>query len=340
MSQRRIATGEIEQKIPGERLEGIEAMRFVGALLVVWIHTVTATRLDSLTLLGRFAVPFFTLSAVFFGLGSLRRQPNRAFSAHLRARFLRIYWPFLVWCALYLALWKARQQVIPGPLPVHEISTWPWIGTAFHLWFLPFIFTAAVAIFPVARLLARRPQWVGAFIAGGIFLGLGVALTPLSAIFPRDFTLGIWQKSWEALPSVFWGIAAFALWHNGGKTWIRARAITYLSLILCAAATLALFWTGRNFLLENLAGVGAFVAGLGHFQGRAASAMASGGALAFGIYLSHLAFVIVIGAVLKRLHVPETIVTTLFIFVFSVLCSAVFTRKVSQSRFKPMLLPG
>ena len=60
------------------RLPVLDAMRLVAAAAIVWLHTVSAAPLaPSVDPLTRFAVPFFTASAVFLLMENVRREPRR-----------------------------------------------------------------------------------------------------------------------------------------------------------------------------------------------------------------------------------------------------------------------
>ena len=72
---------------------------------LIWYH---------LADLGRFAVPFFVISAMVLIGESLRRKPERRFGQYASGRFLRILGPLLVWSLVYVAAIGLR--VTSGPI--------------------------------------------------------------------------------------------------------------------------------------------------------------------------------------------------------------------------------
>lgn len=68
-----------------------------------------------------------------------------------RSRAQRLLLPWLVWSAIYGAMKLAEVAVTGVPLR-HEFAPWMWlVGTAIHLWFLPFAFVTSLAVWPLAQ---------------------------------------------------------------------------------------------------------------------------------------------------------------------------------------------
>src|SRR5262245_42133733 len=95
------------------RLAWLDFSRLFAAYSIVWLHALRSPQLGSWTILGRFAVPFFTASAVFFVIDGLRRHPDRTLREYTVNRFLRIYFPFLAWSLIYLVFKATKKIVLP-----------------------------------------------------------------------------------------------------------------------------------------------------------------------------------------------------------------------------------
>ena len=101
--------------------------------------------------------------AVFHGRGRLShlgrpRPPATAERPPIRrGRLLRIYVPFLAWSGVYLAFKAVKVRLLPRPaerFPGIEVL---WLGSFFHLWFMPFILATTLAVFLVGRTIVGRP---------------------------------------------------------------------------------------------------------------------------------------------------------------------------------------
>ena len=172
------------------RREGIELMRFVAAVAVVFIHfwprlgSSPHATLDALVVgTSRFAVPFFFVVSGHF----LSRK-----IAHLGSGldFARKWVPILVgWHAIH-ALWFTVLHLARSPQPWSTVPDWvprliSWNGllegVGWHLWYLhSLVFSVlAVAILPSRW---RRPGVLLPF-AGGLF-ALALAWGPWHALVP------------------------------------------------------------------------------------------------------------------------------------------------------------
>ena len=142
----------------------MDILRLVAAYAIVWLHAPTGLDFARWTALGRFAVPFFTAAAVLLTWEGLVRQPRRSPAAYVRSRVSRIYVPFLAWSGIYLAFKGAKALLLPGApndFPGLEVF---WLGSFFHLWFMPFILITTLAVFFAGRTIighpgARMPLW-------------------------------------------------------------------------------------------------------------------------------------------------------------------------------------
>src|SRR5829696_7746637 len=68
------------------RLAILDVARLVAAVAVIWIHTPRSPELSASRELGRFAVPFFIATAVFFAWQSARRHAEVTVLGYARTR--------------------------------------------------------------------------------------------------------------------------------------------------------------------------------------------------------------------------------------------------------------
>src|SRR4051794_7968088 len=179
--------------------------RLVAIYSIVWLHTLRSPALISWTVLGRFAVPFFAAGAAFFVVDGLRRQPARPLGEYALGRVRRIYLPFLAWSGIYLVFKWVKSAVLPDqPNDFPGISAL-WTGTFFHLWFMPFVLLATLAVFVVGREVINHPrtQWFACAVLLASGLACAIFDRPAFAVADPGFTLLVWQ----ALPAVCWGTA-------------------------------------------------------------------------------------------------------------------------------------
>lgn len=146
-----------------ERLAGVDAMRLMAFVAVCFVHTARwgrpldrpADAVDGLTLICRFAVPFFFLASGYFSAGRAAATPRL---------LKRIAMIFAAWGTLYIAL-------TPGGLvrlldPRFDLLTLIDGGPGYHLWFLPALVVGLIA----SRFLHRAPGWArgAAVVAAGL----------------------------------------------------------------------------------------------------------------------------------------------------------------------------
>ncbi|MCI0559315.1 MAG: acyltransferase, partial [Nitrososphaera sp.] len=103
---------------PKTRLATLDAMRFMAAVAVIWLHTSTSPESDRITMIGRFAVPFFIAAALFLTCEKALKPNGPLFRQFVVDRFHRLYLPFLVWSAIYfLVRMAAARFVTHAPEP-------------------------------------------------------------------------------------------------------------------------------------------------------------------------------------------------------------------------------
>ena len=267
---------------PPAPLPGLDPMRSLAAIAIVWLHTPETAELEWTTTIGRFAVPFFAASLSLLAFRHGERLPAEAASDYLASRVRRLYVPFLAWSGVYLAFRLAARLVFPAshqPLVGWNVL---WTGTAHHLWFLPFALFASALAYAAGRLAARRPGPARLQALAWAIAGTTCAVIPRPASLP-DYTLSL---SYDALPAVLWACA----WGACPPVRLAGRQLSRLGWLGLASGISLLLVAGRNRHIENVSGFMALLAGFGPAPAGLVRLLPSG-RLAFGIYLSHILFV-------------------------------------------------
>jgi surface polysaccharide O-acyltransferase-like enzyme len=310
------------------RLEMFDCLRVMAAYAIIWLHTPRSEELAGSGVLGRFAVPFFACATVFFVWKGLVDKPGQSLPSYVRSRFIRIYVPFLAWSVIYL-LFKAVKGVAlpnqPNDFPGLEFL---WTGSFYHLWFLPFIFVASIAVFALGKLVIGKPaaEITAAMLC--LAAGEGFALAPI----PASLAGGQIELVWHALPAVFWGITLSVAFHRGAARWLQTSATALVGLTV-AVACIAWTWRfGRNTLAENVAGLSCVLVALAPWSTRVLARIGQMGPRAYGIYLSHLLFIKSSESVLNKLHVSVTPAVDIGVFAVAVLGSTALTWVLSRFR--------
>ena len=328
------------------RLARFDAARFLAAAAVVWVHAAFHAHAAGgapLRELGSFAVPFFTVAAIFFTAGSVgRRAPSLA--SHVGSRFLRLYGPFAAWSVVYAAVRAVQARG-------HGLGTtvgYPLLynGGSYHLWFLPYIFVVTAAVYPLAVLLSRRPSLGTPLAAAAAAAGAALVLVPTPRAFDPESFFAL-RCAWPQLASVCWGVALASVYYTGGRAWLEGRSVGRVgaALVLCGlAAPLAARWEPVLNLASNVAGLGLAVWSLAPTGGgaagpsRAESVLAGLGRTSYGIYLSHALFVGVLRAATAR-RLPESYLSTaVFIWAAGLAGSLLLTLLLTRVRWLRWLI--
>lgn len=301
-----------------------DLLRFAAAVGIIWIHAtldVPSPRAHDSAWLARSAVPFFTCGAVLFAITSWARNPERRFGSYLLSRILRLYVPFLVWSAIYLAL-KHKSH---DPSRVNPGWRVLWDGGAYHLWFLPFILVVTVAFAPLAGLMRRRETAVALGVAA-VLAGCLIALLPS----PFRYMAGradILYLGWRALPASLWAIPLAALALSRRADELRSRAVAATGAALAIGCTFALLFAGPHPLLQNAAGFGLVLVGLCACDASTPlfARLAKLGKLAMGVYLVHLLFIGACRSLAARHGGSATLGFAAWATVVALVCSAAVT---------------
>jgi surface polysaccharide O-acyltransferase-like enzyme len=230
--------------MPSPRFPLLDALRVVAMLDIVAIHV------TGHYLLYGMGLPAFIIVSVAL---AVRRAELPTVGDTIRKRASRILLPWLVWTAFFgvnRLLWAAAD-------PDRTVGDlfFPWMlaaGTSIHLWFLPFIFVAEVAVVAGLRPLRRWPAW----LVVGIALMLAIVCIVWTgrvydahdlqqyklAIDAAGHVLEADSFGWMVRKSWLFGTASVCLGVVVGRTLSLNSAGARRWLLLTAAGSLGLYW--------------------------------------------------------------------------------------------------
>jgi surface polysaccharide O-acyltransferase-like enzyme len=301
-----------------DRLILVDAVRLLGALAIVWIHVPRSAQLQPTTILARFAVPTFTVIAVLLVFDGFRLRPDRSWWSFARSRIGRIYPTFLGWTVIYLLFKLCKKAALPEQencFPGIEIL---WTGSAYHLWFLPFILAVSLAAGGLAAVANRNELARHAIVVAGLLGGLAVACSDSMTVSNR---LAYARLVADAIPAALIAVSLGAMHLHRGLPRIRSRSLFTAVVALFVAEMAMLGYIGRNALLENLAGTTLALAALARFSPSWLMPAARLGPCAFGVYCSHLLFIKIGESVANNAHWPVSPGADLALLAASVIAS-------------------
>lgn len=318
------------------RLQHVEIGRFAASIAIVWIHSAESTAGKWLVPACRFAVPFFTVAVVCFSLRHVERSLSERPHEYLRRRVTRLYVPFILWSAVYLALRLLKHRLTGTGSPIIFSPAWLLNGTAHHLWFLPFALLLSATCLPLGiwpRGLNHRTRTLVAgifavFAMGIAFVRCPVGMDPFAN--PVSYFIGL---SWDSLPAAFLAVP-IALSFPAVSPTNRCAIALVACLFLCAA----MLFFGNHPATSALAGAALFV-GLSKETRRPLPPwLVSVASLSFAVYLIHVAYVEALQVALHRVDLNASIGTDIFIVISGTLASVVTAFALKQVKLLRILV--
>ena len=289
-------------------MEMLDVVRLFASFGVIILHVAALDEsTNKIIYIGRFAVPFFTTVAVALTVDGLRRAPAKPIGAYCSSRLMRIYVPFLFWMFVYLAFRDFKYLFLTHQ-PLIRLD-WPLllVGSAHHLWFLPFILLVTISVAIGGKfILARLPVWVVVSVSLSASAIVLLLPHPVVLLTTRDngdglsicYFVGL---AWQALPLAFVGVAVGFVWqklrslpNRAGIAWI-GLAVMVISLVLAPVFN-------DSLLLQDISGIGAVFFALGPWDNRMIRMLAGWGKAAYGIYLVHVLWYLSLYLILQKLH--------------------------------------
>ncbi|MCI9311818.1 MAG: acyltransferase [Erysipelotrichaceae bacterium] len=130
----------------------IDLIKYICAILVIMVHTAPllpnyeTANWYLMTILGRFVVPFFFISTGYFTCQNAQRYGDKYFRRYIIA----LIKSYLIWSIIYLPCgihYIATEFDIPYYLyPIALIFALIYVGTYFHLWYIPALILALLLV--------------------------------------------------------------------------------------------------------------------------------------------------------------------------------------------------
>lgn len=173
----------------------LDRLRLVAIVDIVLYHV---NYFEPRYLLGM-GLPTFLVTATMLGCHHTRPRP---WPEVIGPRVRRIILPWLFWSLVFGIALGLRESVFNEWRVWYRPFEWKMLvyGTAIHLWFLPFIFAAGLAVRGLHVVTSRWPG--GVVMVGGVAAGLAWAAVPSPADLP--FPVESW---WFAFPAIPLGLA-------------------------------------------------------------------------------------------------------------------------------------
>jgi fucose 4-O-acetylase-like acetyltransferase len=331
------------------RNQMLDAARGLGCIAVIWVHTVIdSPDLARSAALARFGTPFFALAAIFFLLHGLSSRAS-GWRDYSLQRFRRLYFPFLLWSVIYLLLRTGKRTFLTSDGPVRLDLPRLLLGTARHLWFLPFILMACIACYPLRSLLPRLRS--GRVALGIAFLVAGVTVARIRCPDFRGIEpyIGKWyMNAWMFVPAILWGIALGAIYPLLPRRLSGSPLLSVigLAILICSGiwlwfATEIPFVDTRSVpsLPRNLTGLGLLLIALYPLKSPLLTPLAAFGKTTYGVYLSHLLFVDPLQLLARRAHLGRHWWLDVPTFALSVIFSYLLVRLLKMWKVTSLLVP-
>ncbi|HEV8608293.1 MAG TPA: acyltransferase [Tepidisphaeraceae bacterium] len=332
------------------RNQMLDAARGLGCIGVIWVHTVIdSPDLARAAALARFGTAFFAIAAIFFLLHGLSSKASDGITSYALQRFRRLYLPFLVWSLIYMILRNGKRLLLTDDGLVLLGPSRLLLGTARHLWFLPFILMACIACYPLRSILTRLR--FGRLIIAFAFAAIGLVVARIRCPdLPRlePYIGKFYLNAWMFLPGVLWGIALASLHPLLPRKLTATPLIAILGLAILIGATTWLWFVSEvpfvdsrsvPSLPRNLSGLGLLLVALYPLRSRLLSPLAAFGRTTYGVYLVHLLFVDPLQLLARHAHLGRHWWLDIPTFLLSVLLSYLLVRLLRSSKFSSWLIP-
>lgn len=295
------------------RYIGLDFARSIACIGIIWIHTVSTSHVGSIKHLGRFAVPFFSVSSLFL---LIRSKKASTFVKESRQRLVRLLVPFAFWSLLYIGFMNLAAYILGNPPPIFGIDIL-WTGPTHHLWFCPYL--AAVSTIACWIKFSDCKEYLRNYVGSITLLVLTVILCEIAQRnYPLDgdYTL---RLSIDTLPAAVFGILLGLSDDKSIKWFFEIRPFILVWLI--AGFTTYLLTVGRSLTVENAFGVTVFLLAMNTcLEVRwpvVLKLLASAGGLSFGVYFIHVLYVEGLQDLFHLLHVAPGVQLDLLVFVLS-----------------------
>ncbi|MDR3450004.1 MAG: acyltransferase [Alphaproteobacteria bacterium] len=245
-----------------------------------------------LSFIGRFAVPFFFVTAGYY-----LKLPKRGDSALILAYARRLLVPFLFWAMVYVLYDMATNPAFPFD-ELRHVAYYRHVilygGPGYHLWFLPSLFVCILCVDVCACVMPRF------YVAttGLVLFFVGLALIPYAPLLLGNGFVFTHDTRNGPFFGMFF-VAVGALFKNRLDGLSLGQGIALFAGGIATQVCEALFlWRvyGQDMLTHDYlfgalpVGIGAFVIALKFPVSMQSRLLAKWGGVSLGLYLSHVLF--------------------------------------------------
>lgn len=311
-------------------------LKVLAAYGIVWIHVPQSAAAVKTIAMMRFAVPFFVAISVFFVLYANLTKPPRSLAGYLGTRARRIYVPFLAWSGIYLCFKWVKLFVTPDqPNDFPGWEVW-FVGSAYHLWFLPFIFVVSVLYFFVAQTIRQRPEAI--FPASVCLLAAGGLMAYVADHSAQLPLLDGLRYMLQALPAALWSGCLTLLYCRGNWRQLIDPTTTCIALAIFLACLSVSLSDDRKIWAECTSGIALLVVACGSSVPRGVRHLEPLAQFAYGIYLSHLLVIKVLEVGYKKLNCTSSWELDVATFMITACASTLLTFLLHRSRYSRWLV--
>lgn len=247
-------------RVGGGNFNGIDLMKFLGALLVIVIHTEPLSSYNSVIdfyldyALARVAVPFFFLTSGYLFFRKMKEpledgQADRQVLFRYLKRILQIY---LVWSVIYLPvhlydLYRLKDFGVESVLEL--LLNYPFnflfYGSYEHLWYLPALIASVALVYfllkhlSVGKIVAMASAFYAAGALGDGWYNLVTGMSDYLRVILEAY-LNIYKTTRSGLFSAFLLVALGAF--------IALRKVRIKWVLLPLAASLVLLYAESRFI--------------------------------------------------------------------------------------------
>jgi hypothetical protein len=217
------------------------------------------------------------------------------------------------------------------------------------LWFLPFIYLAGLACYPLKPVLKRLrygriPIALAAFTAGAIVASIRGRDFPRVEYYTGKFTL----NAWMFLPGVLWGIGLAAIYPILPRKFTKTPAIAIFGAVLLISTLIWVYFVSELPFMDtrsvpslprNLSGLGLLLIALYPWNNPVIVPLAAFGRTTYGIYLVHLIFVDSFELLSRRAHIGRHWWFEIPSYIVSVMLSLLLVRLMRSWKASAWLIP-
>ena len=219
--------------LPADRIAGIDRLRIVAAIGIVWFHTTEAPYRQ----IGYAGLPMFLL--IFYSLIA-RHDAGITARYFLKRRWNRLLKPWLFWSAVYGLCGLAKAAITMDGQGLRGMFTFRtfFTGTSIHLWYLPYAFISGLLVFEVNR----RTRMISHATVAVLAAIIGMLTLAACATAMAGPALPVPLPQWE------FGLAAIPL----GLAIGRCLAIPSLALQKALLAAICVALLEEGLILQSL----------------------------------------------------------------------------------------